>query len=63
MKPNGGGKNGDDKGEGGGAFSPELDWLEDLLGKIGKWVALRIFVYMCDMVIAMSVFAQLVWLC
>ncbi|KAF9144773.1 putative lysosomal cobalamin transporter [Mortierella sp. GBA39] len=33
MKPNG--KNGDDKGEEGGAFSPESDWLEDLLGKIG----------------------------
>lgn len=35
MKPKGGSENGDDKGVGAGAFSPELDWLEDLLGKIG----------------------------
>ncbi|KAF8943814.1 hypothetical protein BGZ47_005034, partial [Haplosporangium gracile] len=34
MKPNGGGKHDGDKGER-NVFSPELDWLEDLLGKIG----------------------------
>src|SRR5690242_12714587 len=56
MKPKGGSENGDDKGVGAGAFSPELDWLEDLLGKIGKWMALGIYEYMCDIVVSMLVF-------
>jgi LMBR1 domain-containing protein 1 len=54
MKPNDG-EHGDNKGEG-SAFSPELDWLEQLLGKIGKsrqgGMSRRLFLYVCDMAVA-----------